>query len=260
MKFSLYLIILIVNTANLFSEITIADFYKKLDHAYSSKEARDVIDVLEASSQIGEWSFGAGLGPADREFLRYTAVYALYDVMGDSKNELSSVDDEWVNDILAACRISNVDYSAIGKLLSSHDSATRFMGLKKLSSANSKLPQQIVDRLQAILSADPFIIIARKSLVDADGVSISANIFSAPLREMSSEMLGMPYSDMPSAQLVRDGMSKLVNLVRKMPENARDINEAIFLLHPSDKDLLELQKKIKASNFVFDITLSERNK
>jgi len=222
-------------------------FYKSFNEASFNKDYSGLMNLLCKPLQKDVWSFGAGLGPTDNESLQMQVVKVLADVAIDTNGELKTQYLGHGDPVNNPARIiwekrfqippSETDQIII--LLNDKSAPTRWLGIYK--SKYSKANDRLIEKLKAIVEADPYVTIIRTSsdeksnqLPGADNSDM--NTLVCPLRLQAAAVLkqwGIKTSENQES-VGRAGAKYLLSLSEKNSGEIQDIIEAVQLLSPND--------------------------
>ena len=245
MKSFLYTIIFQSMLLPLVVADTLSDYYKILDGS-RDQGPEAALMALRSSSSIKDWSFGGGLGPIDRQHMRFLAVVRLYSEI--QKINGSHGSDDWTKEVIATAKADPNDNRKIGSFLASSDPSIRWIALKKCQELAPRDLALHTQMLTSIASLDSFIYVTRVSVEKDSGPPLPpgqvTHQFAAPLRQMASQLLGGSL-DGGSQAVASAGIKALFEISKSDTSKKEMIEEAIRALEPTAPEIQSAQKLLQ---------------
>jgi uncharacterized protein with von Willebrand factor type A (vWA) domain len=218
-----------------------------LDEVCRSDDPISFVRFLAKCQDEKGWSFGAGIGPVDRDWLQVRAVQAIYmDVPGLRRGEAmiqqlpkgvqwTAAEQKWSQRLM----IASNDEQALRKLLKHEQPAIRLLGLLKLTAASNDVITRLGEDLRDIADHDAYVIVELRTSESSQGPSPSSREarLVAPLREQGRKVLGMKgASDISS--MAEAAVSRFGRMCHSHSERCDDILEAVKLLRGIDAEAI----------------------
>ena len=233
--------------------ITFQGFYKQLGDALSKRNTERIVDLLGDLDGSAIWSFGAGVGPVDADYLQCVAVNSAMMIKDESlwqgRHIVSDQNKKWHD----AFSISPTNISLIVQLLQDPKPAVRLIALRKLEEVQ-QIDSKIMRRLESVGFGDPYVRIVKQPIKISGNVppppGLAESDIVFPLRVIAREIL------LRKGCIVKykaeDDASEGVRYFAKQwinnPQKREDIQEAISLLGSNGygaraiKELAETEK------------------
>jgi hypothetical protein len=154
----------------------------------SAKECVALLRDIASAEDASLTSFGAGLGPTNRESLLFSAVLALSSQMIDASTDPLPSDPAWLRLILD----DETDGEGIEIALASRDPVIRLAAILKIRK-EAVLSDKVIASLTMIAASDPYLQIQRQTVPGEDGrpprPGLNENVIVAPLRQLADREL-----------------------------------------------------------------------
>lgn len=224
---------------------TLSDYYKILDGS-RNQGPKAALLALESSSDIKDWSLGGGLGPIDRQHMRFLAVMRLYHGIQEIDGNQQS--DDWTEMVIATVKSDPKNTKKIETFLVSSDPSIRWIGLKKCQELAPNDLAEHTEQLMSIASSDPFIYITRVGVNKGSSPPLPpgqvTHQFTAPLRQLAGQLVGRDLKESSQA-IASDGIKLLLETSKSDSGKKEMIEEAIRALEPTAPEIQSAQKLLK---------------
>lgn len=220
--------------------------YARIDRAVAEANVQEMISILSEMETVEIWSFGAGLGPTDADWLQFLAMRrfekSLLTEAGSPTGALSALtlkqaDESW-NAWITRLGVVPSNEEEIVRLLGSGKPAHRLVGLRKAAALRTP-GASVVERVWSIATNDTFVVIQRRGR-PAVGLGPpkpddSEADFVCPLREVACDFLNARGLECkPNWDEIGDaGIARLLKLVDVSEQHRDEAAQAIRLLDHS---------------------------
>jgi hypothetical protein len=215
--------------------------------------------VLVKLDSTNIWSFGAGLGPTDAQYMQLVSIRAcagfLLSDSGAPDATLQSAFRGSENSYGEWPKILSVlpsDDQGLLQMLQQQKPAVRWLGLHKAAFLRESTPA-LTKAIEDIARGDPYVIIEFIPAKPTNGLPPTPDLgnsgFVAPLREKAKEVLKRwgRETALDAAAVDKLGVARLKKLSMESPKHHADVLEAIKLLRGNSNVTQLIQSQVPAT-------------